>query len=133
MQTILGASGAIGKGLARELKQYTNHIRLVSRNPRKINEDDELFAADLTKREMVFKAIEGSEVVYLVTGFEYNIKVWRATWPALVRNVIEACAQYSAKLVFFDNVYMYDVNAIGHMTEASPMNPPSKKGAVRKE
>jgi nucleoside-diphosphate-sugar epimerase len=35
--------------------------------------------------------------------------------------------------VFFDNVYMYDINAIHHMTEDSAINPPSQKGAVRKQ
>jgi hypothetical protein len=28
---------------------------------------------------------------------------------------------------------MYDKSVIGHMTEDSPVNPPSKKGAVRKQ
>lgn len=133
MQTILGANGAIGKDLAKELKHYTDKIRLVSRNPKKVNETDELLATDLTVRDNVFKAVEGSEIVYLVIGFEYNINTWRQLWPALIRNVIDACIQYKAKLVFFDNVYMYDVNAIGHMTEEAPINPPSKKGQVRKQ
>lgn len=34
---------------------------------------------------------------------------------------------------FFDNVYMYDPDAVHHMTEESPLNPSSKKGQVRKE
>lgn len=133
MQTILGAGGAIGLELAKALPAYTNNIRLVSRNPKKVNDTDELFPADLTNRDNVFAAIKGSEIVYLVAGFEYDLHVWRATWPVLMRNVIDACAEYKAKLVFFDNVYMYDIDAIGHMTEQSPMKPPSKKGQVRKQ
>ncbi|MRG47169.1 NAD-dependent epimerase/dehydratase family protein [Chitinophaga sp. SYP-B3965] len=131
MQTILGAGGTIGQPLAKELAAYTNKIRLVSRKPVKVNEGDELFPADLTDRSQVFKAIEGSAIVYLVIGFPYSIKVWRKEWPALMRNVIDACKEYKAKLVFFDNVYMYDKTAIPHMTEESPINPPSKKGKVR--
>lgn len=46
MQTILGANGTIGSVLAKELMNYTDRIRLVSRNPRKVNESDELFPAD---------------------------------------------------------------------------------------
>ena len=68
-QTILGANGTIGKILASELKNYTNQIRLVSRNPEKVNETDELFPADLSDTKMVEKAIEGSGLVYLVVGF----------------------------------------------------------------
>lgn len=35
MQTILGSGGAIGIELAKALKEFTNEIRLVSRNPKK--------------------------------------------------------------------------------------------------
>jgi len=133
MQTILGANGTIGSVLAKELTAYTNQIRLVSRNPKKVNGTDELFPADLSDANQVEKSIEGSEVVYLLVGFDYNIKVWQDKWPKLMRATIDACIKYKAKLVFFDNVYMYDKNAIPHMTENSVINPPSKKGAVRKE
>jgi nucleoside-diphosphate-sugar epimerase len=50
-----------------------------------------------------------------------------------MRATIDACIKYKARLVFFDNVYMYDINAIPHMTEESPVNPPSRKGEVRKK
>ncbi|MEJ7768972.1 MAG: NAD-dependent epimerase/dehydratase family protein [Chitinophagaceae bacterium] len=132
-QTILGANGTIGKLLARELTTYTNQIRLVSRNPQKINETDELFAADLSNPELVDAAIEGSEVVYLVVGFDYSIKVWRDKWPTLMKATIASCIKRKTKLVFFDNVYLYDIEAMGHMTEASPIKPASKKGMVRME
>lgn len=133
MQTILGAGGAIGEPLAKELRQYTDQVRLVSRHPHKVNETDILHPADLTSRDEVFNAVEGSEVVYLAIGFPYDIRIWEKEWPALMRNTIDACKQYNAKLVFFDNVYMYDRNAIPHMTEESPVNPSSRKGKVRAE
>lgn len=133
MQTILGANGTIGSVLAKELSAYTDHIRLVSRHPKKVNPSDELFPADLTDPGQVEKAIAGSEIVYLVVGFDYDIRVWQAQWPKLIRACIDACIRHGAKFVFFDNVYMYDISAIGHMTEDSPMNPPSKKGAVRRQ
>ncbi len=133
MQTILGANGTIGTVLARELNKYTDKIRLVSRHPKKINQSDELFPADLSDIGLVEKAIAGSEIVYLVVGFDYNLKVWQKNWPKLMRAVIDACVLYKAKLVFFDNVYMYAKETISHMTEESAINPPSKKGLVRKQ
>jgi nucleoside-diphosphate-sugar epimerase len=132
MQTILGANGTIGSVLAKELHSYTDKIRLVSRNPRKVNESDELFQADLLNPAIVDLAVEGSDVVYLVVGLDYNLKVWEEKWPRLMRATINACIKHKARLVFFDNVYMYDISAIPHMTEESPYNPPSKKGMVRK-
>lgn len=133
MQTILGGNGTIGSLLAKELVQYTNAIRLVSRHPKKVNDTDELFPADLTDAAQVDKAIAGSEVVYLLVGFEYSLKVWQQQWPALMQATIDACIKHQAKLVFFDNVYCYDIGAIPHMTEDSPINPPSKKGLVRSQ
>ncbi len=133
MQTILGSGGAIGNDLANALLKYTDKIRLVSRNPKKVNEADELFPADLTMRDQVFKAVEGSEVVYLTIGFEYKLKVWQEKWPALMRNVIDACKQYKARLVFFDNIYMYDQDSLTNITEETPVKPCSKKGAIRAE
>lgn len=132
MQTILGANGTIGKLLAKELIVYTDKVRLVSRNPIRVNETDELMQADLSKPGSVDKAVRDSEVVYLVVGFDYKAKVWEEKWPALMRDTIDACAKYGAKLVFFDNVYLYDKNKISHMTEETAVNPSSRKGAVRK-
>lgn len=131
MQTILGSSGAIGTELAKALKNYTDNIRLVSRNPKKINEGDTLFSADLTNREEVFRAIKGSEIVYLTIGFEYKLKVWAKQWPELIKNVIDACIENNSKLVFFDNVYMIGGDNVKHITEESPFSPTSKKGEIR--
>ena len=133
IQTILGSGGGIGIPLARELRNYTGQIRLVSRNPKKVNETDQLFPADVSDPDQVDKAIAGSEVVYVTIGFEYNLRVWQKTWPAFLQQVITSCKTHGAKLVFFDNVYMYDRAAIPFMTENSPVNPPSEKGKVRQQ
>lgn len=132
-QTILGAGGAIGSELAKSLAGYTTDIRLVSRNPRKVNPADELLSADLTKKDQVDKAITGSSIVYLTVGFDYNTKLWQTLWVPLIQNVIEACLKYDCKLVFFDNVYAIGGNNVKHITEESTISPCSKKGAVRAE
>ncbi len=131
MQTILGAGGAIGVPLAKALTHYTDRIRLVSRNPQRVNPQDELHPADLTDAESVERAVEGSDIVYLVVGLPYDIEVWRTAWPRLMENVIAACQKHGAKLVFFDNIYMYDPDYLAQMTENTPFRPISKKGVVR--
>lgn len=133
MQTILGSGGAIGVELAKELPKYTDQIRLVSRNPEKVNESDELFAANLLKQDEVIRAAADSDVVYLTAGLEYDTRTWQEQWPVVMRNVIEACLYNQAKLVFFDNVYMYDSGSLNPMRENHKINPPSKKGVVRAE
>lgn len=133
MQTILGSGGAIGTALAKVLKSYDEHIRLVSRNPQKVNSSDELFTADLLSTEETEKAVKGSSVVYLCVGLQYSIKVWREKWPVIMRNTINACLKHKAILVFVDNVYMYAIESLRHMKEDALINPPSKKGKVRQE
>lgn len=132
MQTILGSSGVIGTELAKSLTQYTDKIRLVSRNPKRVNPTDQLVAADLTNPQQVLTAVEGSEVVYLTVGLEYKIGVWQSQWPVIMKNVIDACKTHKVKLVFFDNVYAYGL-VKGWMKEDSLVNPVSKKGEVRAE
>lgn len=132
MQTILGSTGIIGKTLAKELTKYTNRIRLVSRDPKKVNEGDELVKADLLNSSQILDAVKGSEIVYLTAGLKYDTKTWQSQWPVIMRNVIDACKAAGSKLVFFDNVYAYGrVN--GWMTEETPYKPVSKKGEVRRQ
>src|SRR5690554_2573109 len=131
MQTILGAGGAIGIELAKALPQYTEQIRLVSRNPSRVNPSDELYPADVTQKEEVYQAVKGSSVVYLTVGFAYSAKVWQEVWPRTIRNTIDACKEHGAKLVFFDNIYMYDEHYLDRMDENTPVKPPSKKGKIR--
>jgi dTDP-D-glucose 4,6-dehydratase len=47
-----------------------------------------------------------------------------------MQNTINACKSVNAKLVFFDNVYMYG-KVDGKMTETTPYNPCSRKGETR--
>ena len=46
-------------------------------------------------------------MVFLLVGLKYDHKVWAELWPRIMANTIEACKPANAKLIFFDNVYMY--------------------------
>jgi nucleoside-diphosphate-sugar epimerase len=126
----LGSGGVIGDELANALMQYADKVRLVSRNPRKVQPGNELFPADLTDAVQAMAAVRGAEVVYLTVGLPYRIEIWTIQWPRIMTNVINACKEHAAKLVFFDNVYLYG-KVDGWMTEETPVNPSSKKGEVR--
>ncbi|MEK6155182.1 NAD-dependent epimerase/dehydratase family protein [Flavobacteriaceae bacterium 3-367] len=131
MHTILGSGGIIASELAKALTEYTPHIRLVSRHPERVNPKDELLAADLLNPLEVDHAVAGSKVVYVTIGFPYSAKIWQRTWPTFMGHVIKACKEHGCKLVFFDNIYMYDDGQLDGMTENTLINPPSKKGKVR--
>lgn len=131
MQTILGAGGTIGKLLATELRKYTDQVRLVSRNPERVHDSDLLCRADLTDADQVKKAVEGSEVAYLTVGLPYKASVWEATWPVIMENTMNACISQNIRLVFFDNIYMYDPTSLDPVRETHAIDPTSKKGKVR--
>lgn len=131
MQTILGANGQIAEELARELhRNYTTDIRLVSRNPKKINDSDQLFSANLMDKDATEKAVEGSEIAYLTVGLPMNSQLWEEQFLTMMRNTIEACKKHHCKLVFFDNTYMY-AKTSEPQTEQSPFEPIGRKSTVR--
>ena len=131
MQVILGAGGAIGNDLAKELLKYSKEIRLASRNPKKINDIDELVKCDLTNPKEVDAAVKGCKVAYLTVGLPYRLRNWQEQWPQIMRNVIDACKKHKTRLVFFDNIYMYHPDKLNPMTEETEVKPSSKKGQVR--
>jgi nucleoside-diphosphate-sugar epimerase len=130
MITILGAGGDIGNKLATLLAARNQPFRLVGRNPRPAPGATETVAADITDREQTIRAVAGSSVVHLLVGLKYDRRIWREMWPRIMSNAIEACKRAGAKLIFFDNVYMYGKVA-GPMTEDTPFNPCSEKGEIR--
>ena len=130
MVTILGAGGAIGNELAKDLAARNEPFRLVSRNPKAVAGAAETLAADLSRLDDTVKAVSGCSVAFLVVGLKYDTKTWRELWPRIMRNAIEASKRANAKLVFFDNVYMYG-KVDGPMTEETPFRPCSKKGEIR--
>lgn len=131
MQTILGGGGPIGLELARILPDYTERVRIVGRNPEKVIPENEVFVANLLDSEAVRDAVAGSDVAYLSVGLPYKASVWEAQWPKVMRNTIEACRASGSKLVFFDNIYMYDREHLSPMDENTPVRPTTRKGAVR--
>jgi len=105
-------------------------VRLVGRSPKQVQGVAETVSADLSDLAQTISAVAGSTVVYLLVGLKYEVKVWRELWPRIMSNAIEACKLADAKLIFFDNVYMYG-KVVGPMTENTPFNPCSRKGEIR--
>lgn len=126
---VLGAGGSIANALTRELLKERQSVRLICRQGA-IVEGAESVCADLLDAASVREAVETGSMVYLLAGLRYDTAVWRDEWPKIMNNVIQACLQRGARLIFFDNVYMYG-RVDGVMTEATPVNPNSRKGEVR--
>jgi nucleoside-diphosphate-sugar epimerase len=130
MVTILGAGGSIGNELVKLLAARNEAFRLVGRKPMSTAGAAEVVSADLTDRDQTVRAVAGSSVVHLIAGLKYDHRVWAEQWPRVMANTIEACKRAGARLIFFDNVYMYG-RVAGTMTEDSLFNPCSRKGEIR--
>lgn len=129
LHTLLGANGTIANALIPVLKEHNEKIRLISRNPKPV-EGAETISANMLDKDAVMNAVKGSDIVYLLIGITYNAKIWKRDWPLIMQNVIDACKEARAKLIFFDDVYMYG-KTDGEMTEETSYNPCSEKGKVR--
>ncbi len=131
MHTILGAGGPVANVLTQELLNHNETIRLVSRKPVNITGKNISWQkADLLDYNEVLEATKGSTVIYLCAGLVYDAKIWQQQWPVIMQNVINAAKAANARLIFFDNVYMYGL-VDGPMTEETPYKPVSEKGKVR--
>jgi nucleoside-diphosphate-sugar epimerase len=131
MHTILGAGGPVANALTTELVKNNVPVRLVSRRPVDIEGDNITWRkADLLDYKQVQEAAEGATVIYLCAGLVYDVKIWQEQWPIIIRNVINVTKENNARLIFFDNVYMYGL-VDGPMMEDTPYHPSSEKGKVR--
>lgn len=131
MQTILGASGQIARELARELTHsYSAELRLVSRNPQKVNDSDSLMPADLLDARQTLEAVKGSRIVYFAAGLPPDADLWEQQFPIMLQNALNACRTVGASFVYFDNTYMYPQDS-RLQTEETPFLPSGRKGRVR--
>jgi nucleoside-diphosphate-sugar epimerase len=131
MHTILGAGGPVANALTRELENINETIRLVSRKPIVSNNKNVNWKkADLLNYAELLEASKGSTVIYLTAGLVYDKKIWAAQWPVIMKNFINLGKETGARLIFFDNVYMYGL-VDGPMKEDTPYKPSSVKGSIR--
>ena len=131
MQTVLGANGQIAQELTRYLHDdITEDIRLVSRNPVKLHDTDQLFAANLMDADATAEAVAGSDIAYLTVGLPIDSTLWEQQFPVMMANTIAACQKHGTKLVFFDNTYMYPRTSAPQV-EDTTFQPVGRKALVR--
>jgi hypothetical protein len=94
----------------------------------------QLTPANLLNEKECLSAIRGSSHVFFCVGLPYNYRIWRNQWPKLMKNVVAACEDQDAALIFLDNIYMYGPPPLKvPFDESHPQDCTSQKGAIRKE
>lgn len=133
MHTILGAGGPTANAILKELLSHNPNetIRLVSRRPVTVSGPNVTWKkADLLNYAAILDAVKGSTVIYMCAGLVYDKNIWQQQWPVIMQNLIYVAKETQARIIFFDNVYMYGL-VTGPMLETTPYNPISVKGEVR--
>lgn len=132
LHVVLGASGPSGQAVVRALQERHLKIRAVERSKNVPGIDT--FRADLLDAEQAKQATQGATHVYVCIGLPYDANIWRRDWPMIMKNIIDACAQNGATIIFLDNVYMYGPAPLAApFDESHPQHPPSVKGGIRKQ
>ena len=121
LHVVVGASGATGRVIVRELVGRGKRVRAVNRSGRApVPEGGEALAADATDPPSMREACRGAAVVYHCATPPF--RRWVELFPPMMEAVIEGAASANAKLVFADDTWMYGKVA-GPMTEDLPYGP----------
>lgn len=119
---VLGSDGAIGRATLQALKEKGLEARALTRND-----------ADAMDPDALIRALDGAAVVYDCIGLPYNSDIWTSGFPAISRALITACEKVGAKIVYFDNIYLYGPAPLPvPFDETTSRTPPSRKGKARK-
>ncbi|MGH3374511.1 MAG: NAD-dependent epimerase/dehydratase family protein [Actinoallomurus sp.] len=130
LHVVVGASGAIGGAVVRELASQGHRVRAVSRH----GGGPEIPGVEVHRGDVTAggatAACEGACVVYHCAAPAYHR--WVRAFPPMTDAVREGAAAAGAKLVFADNLYMYGPVA-SPMTEDLPSAARNPMGRVRAE
>jgi nucleoside-diphosphate-sugar epimerase len=129
LHVVIGASGATGGAVVRELARRGHRVRAVSRRgdadaPAGV----ERLAADATTAEGARTACAGAAVVYHCAQPPYTR--WPQEFPPLTDAVAAGATDAGAKLVLADNLYAYGPHQVT-LTEDLPAAATGRKGRVR--
>lgn len=135
---IFGASGGVGKELAKLLAAEKEEFRVVGRSEAKLREEFaehgpyvEYCAADLSKPEDAARAADGIETVFYLVGQPYTDF---AKHPVVTSVCLKACAEAGVRhFVLQGTLYPYGRRQAERITEDHPREPHTFKGRMRKE
>lgn len=131
---VLGATGGIGGEVARQLQAAGWAVRGLSRHTNPDADQDGItwLRGDALNGDDVRAAAAGCTViVHAVNPPGY--KRWSTVVLPMLDNTITIAKELSATVVLPGTVYNYGPNAFPTLTEDSPQNPLTKKGAIRVE
>lgn len=132
---VIGATGGIGGAVAERLLKDGWTVRALNRNPQAVKpvagrQGLQWVRGDAMVEADVVAAAEGCELV--VHGANPpGYRNWAGLQMPMLASSIAAAKAAGARLVFPGTVYNFGPDAFPDLTEASPQNPKTRKGAIR--
>ena len=133
---VIGVTGSVGGAVTAALLAHGWKVRALHRRPEAARREtaglsgldwatgDALVAAD------VMAAAQGCALI-VHAGNPAGYSGWARLLPPMMDNVIAAARASGARILFPGNVYNFGPDAWPVLTESSPQNPKTRKGAVR--
>jgi len=131
---VLGATGGIGNAMAKTLMQRGWQVRALHRRADQMMAQERSGIAwiqgDAMQQQDVIAAAEGASViVHAVNPPAY--RNWAQLVLPMIENSIAAARASGARIVLPGTVYNYGADAFPDLSETSPQNPATRKGAIR--
>lgn len=131
---VIGATGSIGAAVAGALLTRGWRVRGLNRT---INRPDraelagiEWVTGDAMRRADILVAAEGAKIIVHAAN-PPGYANWAKLQPGMIESAIAAAQATGARIVLPGNVYNYGPDAWASITETSPQNPTTRKGAIR--
>ncbi|WP_459502824.1 NAD-dependent epimerase/dehydratase family protein [Bacillus sp. C1] len=132
---VLGASGAMGYAITKELCGRGIDVVAFARNKEKLEnlfydeEKIQIIAGDVFNQGDIMVAAKGVDVIFHAVNIPYSD--WEIKQPKLLKNIVETTKYHRAKLAMVDNIYAYGRQGREKVTEETEKNPHTKKGKIR--
>lgn len=130
MKHVVFGTGPIGTALADCLAASGEKVSAVNRSGvAHTGPSVEVIAGDATDESFAHAVADGAAVVYQCLGAPYA--QWQALFPPMQAAVLSAARLAGAKLVSFENLYVYAPTGGAPITEDLPLAATGKKGKLR--
>ncbi len=130
MRHVVFGTGPVGSALARLLAAGGEDVIAVNRSGREPN-GVRVIAGDAGDAEFATSVLRGADVAYQCLNPPYT--KWPELFPPLQEAVVAGARANGAKVVSFENLYMYGPTGGAPLTEDLPYEATGAKGRVRGE
>ena len=127
---VIGAAGQVGGVAAAALSRHGWKVRALARRARPADPQIEWVEGDATNPADVRRAAEGAAVI-VHGAHPAGYRGWDTVGMTMLENTIAAAKAVGARIVFPGNLYNFGPDAFPALSESSPQNPTTRKGAIR--